>query len=283
MVSPLDDHGQVNRKALRVLTKYLLDNGVHGLFPVGTQGEFFALEREEKKQVWETVVEETQRRVPVYAGTGAITTREAIRLTKMAEGAGVDAVSVITPYFINPSQSELYEHYRSIASSTNLPVILYSNPGRTGVKLAVETAVKLSKIDNIAGIKDSSGDMTLTQEYIRRTSDDFAVLAGRDTLIYATLACGGKGSIAATANVAPGVVVEIYQNFIQGNCEKALEAQYRLAPLRMAFGLGTFPVVIKEALAMIGIEVGPTRSPVGLMTEENRKELRQVLTDLGVL
>lgn len=283
MVTPLDNHEDINESALRKLANYLIDGGVHGLFPVGSQGEFFALELAEKKRVFEIVVEEADDKVPIYAGTGAITTRETIKLTQIAEDIGVDAVSVITPCFISPTQDELYEHYVEIAKSTSLPVLLYNNPGRTGVHLSEDLVVRLSKVDNIIGIKDSSGDMTLTEEYIRRTDDQFAVLAGRDTLIYSTLVYGGKGSITATANAAPRVVVDIYESFIKGDYEKALQAQYRLAPLRTAFGLGTFPVVVKEALSMIGIEAGPARRPVGGMKNEKKEELRKVLEDLDLI
>lgn len=283
MVTPLDNHEDINESALRKLANYLIDGGVHGLFPVGSQGEFFALELAEKKRVFEIVVEEADDKVPIYAGTGAITTRETIKLTQIAEDIGVDAVSVITPCFISPTQDELYEHYVEIAKSTSLPVLLYNNPGRTGVHLSEDLVVRLSKVDNIIGIKDSSGDMMLTEEYIRRTDDQFAVLAGRDTLIYSTLVYGGKGSITATANAAPRVVVDIYESFIKGDYEKALQAQYRLAPLRTAFGLGTFPVVVKEALSMIGIEAGPARRPVGEMKNEKKEKLRKVLEDLEVL
>lgn len=283
MVTPLDENGELKEGALRKLTNYLIDGGVHGLFAVGSQGEFFSLRADQKKRIIEIVVEETNGRVPVYAGTGAVTTREAIELTKIAESAGAQAVSVITPYFINPNETELFEHYTAIARSTSLPVILYSNPARTGVSLSPDFVVRASKVDNIVGIKDSSGDLTLTAEYIRRTSEDFAVLAGRDTLIYATLAYGGKGSVAATANVAPKLVVEIYEAFVAGDHKRALEAQYRLAPLRLAFSFGTFPVVIKEALNMIGIDAGYTVKPVGTMTEAKREELREVLKGMGLL
>ena len=183
MVTPFDKEGKINEIMLRKLVNFLLDAGVHGLFPVGSQGEFYGLEKEEKKKVIETVLDETNGRAPIYAGTGAIITREAIVLTRMAEDIGADAVSIITPFFISPSQDELYEHYLSIAKSTHLPVLLYNNPGRTRVNLSSYLVERLSKVDNIVGIKDSSGDMTLTSEYIRRTGDNFSVLFGRDTLI----------------------------------------------------------------------------------------------------
>ncbi len=285
MVTPLDDQGRINEGALRKLTNHLIDGGVHGLFPVGSQGEFFSLTFEQKKEAIRIVVDETRDRVPVYAGTGAVTTREAIETTKMAQDLGVSAVSAITPYFLVPSQRELITHYTAIAKACpNLPILLYSNPDRTQVPFPTSTVLELAAVENIVGIKDSSGDMSLTAEYIRLTRGmDFHVLMGRDTLIYAALCYGAKGSICATGNVDPRVPVEIYEAFLAGDHQRALEAQYRLAPLRIAFGLGTFPVVIKEALNMIGIEAGPAVPPVGPMTRENREKLRKILVEMGLI
>lgn len=283
MVTPLDKHGQINKAAIRELTNYLLDGGVHGLFPVGSTGEWYGLSIDQKREIIETVIEETNGRVPVYAGTGAITTKEAVELSQMAEKTGAAAVSVLTPVFITPSQDELYEHYKTIAGSVEIPVLLYNNPGRTGISLTADLICRLCKIENIYGIKDSSGDMTLTGEYIRRTDDDFCVLAGRDTLILSTLVYGGKGAITATANIAPKIPVRIYEEYIKGNLEGALEAQYALAPLRLAFALGSFPSVMKEGLQLIGIDAGPTMPPVGPMSDENRARLKKILGDVGVL
>jgi 4-hydroxy-tetrahydrodipicolinate synthase len=283
MVTPVTSDGEINVEALRKLTNYLIQGGVHGLFPVGSQGEFYALTLEEKKRVIEVVVQETKGRVPVYAGTGAVTTREAVTLTKMAEEVGVSAVSVLTPYFIRPNEEELFQHYAMIAKATRLPVLLYNNPQRTGVNISAEFVARASKIDNIVGIKDSSGDLTLTSEYIRRTGNKFSVLAGRDTLIYGTLCYGGKGAIAATANVAPRVVVEIYEAFQAGDWKRSLEAQFRLAPLRLAFDLGTFPVVIKEALNLLGIDAGVGIPPVGGISPKAKKDLKEILKNMELL
>ena len=283
MVTPLTAEGKINVGSLRKLTNHLIEGGVHGLFAVGTQGEFYALNYEEKKKVIETVVGEARGRVPVYAGTGAVTTREAVALTQMAEAAGANAVSVITPYFIKPSEAELFDFFAAVAKSTRLPVLLYGNPARTGISLSPDFVIRASKIDNIVGIKDSSGDMTLTAEYIRRTGSSFSVLAGRDTLIYGTLCYGGKGAIAATANVAPRVVVEIYEAFMAGDHKRSLTAQYRLAPLRLAFDLGTFPVVIKEALTLIDIDAGVGIGPVGGIKPEAKAELKEILKNMGLL
>ncbi|MDP2839484.1 MAG: dihydrodipicolinate synthase family protein, partial [Syntrophales bacterium] len=189
MVTPIDEKGRINESALRKLTNHLIDGGVHGLFPVGSQGEFFSLTFEQKKEAIRIVVDETRGRVPVYAGTGAVTTREAIETTKMAQDWGVSAVSVITPYFLVPSQKELIEHYTAIAKACpDLPILLYSNPDRTQVPFPTSTVLELAAVDNIVGVKDSSGDMSMTGEYIRLTRGmNFHVLMGRDTLIYAAL------------------------------------------------------------------------------------------------
>jgi 4-hydroxy-tetrahydrodipicolinate synthase len=164
MVTPVRSDGKINVESLRKLTNYLIEGGVHGLFPIGSQGEFYALTFEEKKRVLEVVIEETRGRVPVYAGTGAITSREAVALTQMAEAVGASAVSVITPFIIRPNESELIEFYTSIAKATRLPVLLYNNPARTGVNISVDFVVRASKVENIVGIKDSSGDLTLTAD-----------------------------------------------------------------------------------------------------------------------
>jgi len=283
MVTPVNSEGKINVEALRKLTNYLIDGGVHGLFPVGSQGEFYALTFEDKKRVVEVVVEETRGRVPVYAGTGAITTREVIALTKMAEAAGVSAVSILTPYFIRPNEGELWDHYSAIARATRIPVLLYNNPQRTGINLSADFVARASEVENIVGIKDSSGDLTLTSEYIRRTDKKFSVLAGRDTLIYGTLCYGGKGAIAATANVAPRLISEIYESFQAGDWKRSLEAQFRLAPLRLAFDLGTFPVVIKEALNLIGIDAGVGIPPVGGISPKAKEELKKILKNMGLL
>jgi len=271
MITPLDKDENVDKKAIGRVVNHLIKGGVHGLFPLGSTGEWYGLDFNQKREILETVIEENNKRLPVYAGTGATTTKETIQLTKLATEIGVDALSVITPVFIK------------VASNTDLPILLYNNPGRTGINLSVDLVVKLSKINNIVGIKDSSGDMTQGAEYIRNTDDDFAVLAGRDTLIYGFLSYGGNGAIAATANIAPQIVVKIYEEYQKGNYQEALKAQFQLAPLRMAFSLGSFPVVMKEGLNLLGLEVGTTFKPVEPLTDEAREKLKQVLKNMQIL
>jgi 4-hydroxy-tetrahydrodipicolinate synthase len=242
----------------------------------------YALRDEEKKRVIEVTVDQANGKVPVYVGTGDVTTEKVIELTKHAEDAGADAASIVTPYFIRPSRDELYTHYKKVAEAVNIPVILYNNPGRTGINLDASTVSSLAEIDNIRGVKDSGGDLTLTAEYVRQVPGDFSVMAGKDSLILATLVYGGKGAIAATANVAPRLVLEIYNSFVNHDLEGARRAQFKLLPLRMAFDLGTFPAVIKEAMTLIGKPGGPAKSPVGPLSKENMGRLKAILQDLEV-
>lgn len=283
MVTPLTADDTINERALRKLTNHLIAGGVHGVFAMGSQGEFWAFSADEKQRVWEVVVEETNRRAPVYAGTAAITTRETIALTRVAEKVGVDAVSILTPFFVSPNEKELYDHYRAIAESTRLPILLYTNPARTNVKMSPGLLARLAEIENIVGIKDSSGDLELTAEYIRVAPPDFSVLMGRDTLILGALMYGAKGAIAATGNVAPRLAVDIYDCYMAGDLAGARCAQEELAPLRLAFSWGTFPVVIKEALDLMGIECGPARAPVGPLSADQRERLKNALREMGLI
>ena len=278
LITPLDKEGRLMEEALRKLIDYTIAGGVHGVFVLGSTGEFYGLDFEQKKRAIQITVEQAAGRVPVYAGASEITTRQCIRLAELAESIGVDALSVLTPYFVSPSQEELFDHYISIARSTKLPVILYGNPGRTNVNISPALAERLADVENIVGIKDSSGDMTQMGEYIRRTrGKQFHVLAGRDTLILANLVYGGAGAIAATANIVPAIVAGIYDSFMAGDMHTARQLQNKLAPLRIAFELGTFPVVVKEALRLIGIDAGVALGPVGPMTEDNRARLIDIL------
>src|SRR5205809_44173 len=234
VATPMQANEDLDLPRLKWFLDHLITSGVHGVFVLGTNSEFYALDENEKQQVIATAVEHVHGRVPVYAGTGAETTREAIRLTRMAEKEGADGVSVITPYFILPNQQEIYDHYRRIAEATKLPVILYNNPATCGgVKIDVETVARLAEIPNILGVKDSSGDLTNTIEYMRVVPERFSVLMGRDTLIYSALVLGARGAVPATGNIAPRLLVDIYESFMRGDHAAAKAAQLRLNPIRM--------------------------------------------------
>lgn len=281
LVTPLDEHENVDTEALRRVVRHVLAGGVHAIFTLGTQGEFYALSQTEKQQVLEIVIDETAGRVPVYAGTGAITTRDAIDLTAMAKETGAAAASVITPYFVHPTQDELYEHYASIAHNVDLPVLLYTNPGFTGVTLEPETVTRLAAIDSIIGIKDSTGDIERIRAYVEGTPESFATFVGNDSLIFQALGAGAVGAIAATANVVPDLVVSLFNNWVVGDTTKALEAQWQINDLRDTFALGTFPVVAKEYMALLGLCGRKTRKPVAQLSVEDRETLRAELNKLG--
>jgi 4-hydroxy-tetrahydrodipicolinate synthase len=273
VATPMQANEDLDLPRLKWFLDHLIAAGVHGVFVLGTNSEFYALDEREKQEVIATAVAHVNKRVPVYAGTGAETTREVVRLTKMAEREGVAGVSVITPYFVQPSQAEIYDHYRRIAESTALPVILYNNPGTCGgVKIEVDTVARLAEIPNILGIKDSSGDLQNTIELIRAVPERFSVLMGRDTLIYP-----------ASANIAPALLAEIYNAFQRGDHEKAKAAQLRLNPIRMALALGTAPGAVKAALTALGLSIGPSRAPVGPLTPEKQQKMRTVLEQAGML
>src|SRR5262245_44418257 len=210
----------------------MLVKGVHGIFVLGTTSEFYALDDREKQEITAAAVAHCRGRSPVYVGTGAETTREVVRLTRMAEKEGVNGVSVITPYFIKPTQAEIADHFRRVAESTSLSVVLYNNPATCG-GLAIEpdTVARLAEVPNIVGIKDSSGDLQNTIEIIRSTPrEKFSVLNGRDTLILAALQAGAQGAIPASCNIAPDLCVGIYESFAKGDTEAARVYQHRLHP-----------------------------------------------------
>lgn len=278
LVTPLTREGELLESGLRSLIDYVIDGGVHGVFVLGSSGEIYGLDDAQKRRVVEITVEQVAGRVPVYAGASEITTRDCVRTARMvAEIGGVAGLSVLTPYFMTPTQDELVEHYTTIASATDLPVILYTNPSRTQVNLPLGTVRRLAEVDTIIGIKDSSGDLTLLSDYVRETPEDFAVLVGRDTLIYPALCMGADGAIASTANVAPHLVSEIYNAYRAGDRERALELQGRLTPLRQLVDKATFPVVLKEALRMAGIDAGYCFAPARELAEPYRTQLAAVV------
>jgi 4-hydroxy-tetrahydrodipicolinate synthase len=284
MVTPFNEDETLDEGALRAVVRFLIGKGLHGLFPAGSQGEFFSLDSTERRRVLEITVDEANGEAFVVAHTGAITTREAVALTQHAESIGADAVAAMTPFFLKPSQDELCQYYADMAASTRLPVMAYNNPGRTGVDLAPPTVARIAKqVPNFLGIKDSSGDLTQLAEYIRLCPPTFCAFIGRDSLIYGALMYGAAGAVAATANVAAPLAVGIYDAVQAGDLELARELQRKLAPVRMAFSLGTFPVVVKEAMGMIGLPVGPARAPVGPMSERARAKLHEALDQAGLL
>jgi 4-hydroxy-tetrahydrodipicolinate synthase len=277
LITPMTRDEDIDENGLRLLVDRLIDAGVHGLFVLGTNGEFISLAEDEKLRVAQIAVDQARGRVPVIAGTGAYATRDVIALNAKMRDVGVDAVSVITPYFNGATQQELFTHYERIATATPLPVMLYTIPAKAGVTLNVDTVRRLAEIPNIRGIKDSGGDFDRLLQLIKLRRDDFAVFTGTDSMILWTLIAGGDGAVAATTNAVPSVVMSIWQRFQAGDITSAREAQEALRPLRDAFAMGTLPVVLKTAAEMLGMPAGPARSPAQPLDATARARLANAL------
>jgi 4-hydroxy-tetrahydrodipicolinate synthase len=284
LVTPVDGDNQVLEGPFRKVIQHVVKGGVHGVFALGSTGEFFGLDADQQQRAIEIAVDEVGGRLPVYAGVGAVTTRECIKAARMAEQAGAQAITILPPALLSPNDDEMFRHFEAIADATALPVLIYNNPDRIKVNVGANLLERLAALPTIVGAKDSSGDMTLTGEYLRRTrGTGFKVMAGRDTMILATLVYGGVGCVATTANIAPALVVKIYDRFQAGDLQGALDAQFELAPLRLAFNLGSWPVVTKDALNLLGLEAGAPILPNTSCTGPALETLRKVLGDLGLL
>ena len=280
LVTPLSREGDLLEQGLRDVIDYTIAAGVHGVFVLGSAGEFYGLSKETKRRVIEIAVEHAAGRVPVYAGASEITTRSAVEVARTAqEIGGVSALSVLTPYFMAPTQSELVRHFTAIADSTELPIILYTNPARAHVELTLETIVALSEVDNIIGLKDSAADLAFTRRVVEETPEDFSVLIGRDNLILDALRAGAAGAIASTANIAPAISVGIYSAFVAGDLDEARSRQEELVPLRALLDKATFPVVLKEGLRMAGVEAGYCLQPASELTEPYRTRLAEYVAE----
>ncbi len=286
VVTPLTKEKKFDEKAYRSLIDYMADNGIHGVFPFGTTGEFYAFDQGFYNNVLEVTKDAVRGRMDIYAGANHITTKGAIQIAKAVEKiGGIDALSVLTPMFVSQTQQEVYEYYREIAAETSLPILIYNNKPKTNVTVEPSTVAELAQIDNIVGVKDSTGDMTNTEEYLRLTRgmDTFHVMMGRDTLIYAALCYGATGAIASCANVAPRIAADIYDKFMAGDRDGALKAQFTFSALRIATNMGSFPVVLKEALKLIGHDCGDCVEPIQPLSNDQRDKLRGVLTGMGLL
>ena len=261
ILTPLTAEEKFNEQEMRQQINRLITAGVSGIFTLGTNGEFYALSQVEKIAIIKVVVGEVKGRVPVYAGTGCVTTQETIELSKIAQNLGVDVLSIISPYFAGISQADLYRHYSTIATAVDLPILLYNIPGRTGNNIDYTTVKKLAKFANIIGIKDSSGNFDNTLKYIENTDDRLSVLAGSDSLILWTLMAGGTGAISGCSNVFPELMVSIYKFWSEGNFAAANEAQKKIRPFRNVMQLGNPNSVVKRAVNLLGHPVGPAREP----------------------
>lgn len=285
LVTPFDDRGELDEAGLRNLVNYLIEEqAADALIPCGTTGESPTLNHEEHMTVIEVVREETAGRVPVIAGTGSNSTAEAIEMTVAAEKLGVDGSLQVSPYYNRPSQQGIYEHYRAIAESTSLPLILYNIPFRTGRNIEVETMLRLCEIENIVGVKEASGDILQVCSIIeetRRAGKDFFVYSGEDPVTFLVLCLGGQGCIAAVGHVLGAEFSRMCRLVWEGNLEEARELHYRVLPLVRALFCEPNPTAIKQALNWMGVPVGGMRLPLLAMTAGGRDTLRAAMLELG--
>lgn len=280
ILTPMHEDETVNYEELVNQIERLIAAGVHGIFVFGTNGEGYILDEEEKAEIIRVAVKTVNGRVPVYAGTGCVSTRDTIRMSQKAKELGADVLSIITPSFAAASQEELIQHYETVANAVDMPILLYNIPARTGNALAPATVQKLSQVANIVGAKDSSGNFDNILQYIEKTrggDKPFTVLSGNDSLILWTLLAGGQGAIAGCANVFPHTMVSIYEKFIAGDLEGARKAQDSIRPFRDVFKFGNPNTIVKTAVKELGYPVGLCRAPFNSLSPAGLDALRKAL------
>jgi 4-hydroxy-tetrahydrodipicolinate synthase len=282
LVTPFKD-GQVDWRSLEGLVEFHVKNGTSGIVPCGTTGESATLDHEEHHGVIGAVIKAVNRRVPVIAGTGSNSTAEAIELTRGAEKAGADGALLISPYYNRPTQEGIYQHYKKVAESVGIPLIVYNIPARTGSKIEPETLARLAEIKNVAGVKEATGSVDQAIDVIRLCGDRFGVYSGEDSLTFSLMALGGKGVISTVANIAPQAMSQLTDACLKGNWERGRELQLKLVPLIRGVFLETNPIPIKTALSLMGKCTGDLRLPLTPMSEGNLKKLKQAMTDFGLL
>ncbi|ANE48915.1 hypothetical protein SY83_13435 [Paenibacillus swuensis] len=279
LITPLHADQSVNVNTLRKQVNRFLDSGVHGLYVLGTTGEFYALCTNDKLLIAQTVINEANGRLPVHVGVGGNSTEDVIRMSRNMADLGADVLSVITPYFMKFTQAELLNHYERIAEGSSLPILLYNIPLFTQNILEPDTVKTLSSHSNIIGIKDTSGNMDLTTSYINYAGPEFSVLGGTDSQWLDVLKAGGDGAISALTNLVPTLFVEIYRSYMSGEREKAEHLQQLIQPLHEATGKATIPAALKYLMHSAGFEVGEPKLPALPVDNELAQALTIVVED----
>ena len=282
IVTPFKN-GQFDETAYRELIEFQVKSGIHGIVPCGTTGESPTLSHDEHKRVVETCIDQVKKRVVVIAGSGSNNTAEALELTKHAQAAGADAALMITPYYNKPTQEGLYQHYKTVASQTKIPIVVYNVPGRTSVNLLPETVARLAELPNIVGLKDATGDLKQGCKTLELCGDKITVLSGDDFTTFPLLCVGGMGVISVVSNVVPADMAGMCNAFFKGDLAKARELHYKMWPLMEAMFFETNPVPVKTAVKMMGKITGEVRQPLCLMSKANEDKLRQVMQKYGLI
>ena len=281
LVTPFKQ-GELDEKALRDLVEFHIAEGTNAIVPCGTTGESATLSHEEHCRVIEIVIDQAKKRVPVIAGAGSNSTKEAVFLTEHAKKSGAEAVLSITPYYNKPTQAGLYQHFKTIAEQVDIPIVLYNVPGRTGVNMLPDTVVELSKIKNIVGVKEASGSLDQAGAILQHTDDSFDVISGEDSLTFPMMAMGAKGVISVVANVAPKKMAQMCKAVLNNNMLEARKLHYELLDLSKAVFYETNPIPAKKAVYLMGLIENEIRLPLVEMTKENTEKLKTVMKNLGI-
>ncbi len=284
IITPIDENELIDEKAMRRQVNFVIDGGVLGILAFGSNGEFYMIEEDEMKRGLQIMVDQAAGRVPVYFGIGAISTKKCVRLAKMAVENGATGISILQPMFLKPNETELYMHFKTIADAVpDTPVLLYNNPGRVGYTMSGNLVEKLAhEVDNIVGMKDTSGDITQTAEFIRRTRDvNFKVFGGKDTLLYASMCHGAVGGVCTSANFMPELITDVYNKYVAGDLEGSLEAQFKLNPVRLSMDGASFPVASKDMANLRGNNIGEPfkpnlKTPEGPVLDKIKVEMSKV-------
>ncbi|WP_295114977.1 4-hydroxy-tetrahydrodipicolinate synthase [uncultured Methanobrevibacter sp.] len=288
MVTPFDENEQIDEEGFRSNINYLIDQGVNGLVGAGTTGESATVDHEEHKKIIDILVDEVNGRVDAIAGTGSNSTYEAADLTKYAADAGADGALLITPYYNKPQQHALIEHYRTVAQESELPIIAYNVPSRTGVDMNVETIVELAKIDYIDAVKEASGSVDKVSDIYRALQhdgleDDFSILSGEDSLTLPLMAVGATGVVSASANIDARRMVLMVDSILNDDYTRAMELHYEMVELIRALFVESNPVPVKTAMNIMGMPAGPLRLPLAEMKDENLEILKKALKDSNLI
>jgi 4-hydroxy-tetrahydrodipicolinate synthase len=282
LVTPFDD-GAIDEKAFRSMVDWQIAEGTSGLVPVGTTGESPTLSHEEHKLVVEWCVDQARGRVPVVAGAGSNSTREAIELSQHAEQAGANAVLVVTPYYNKPTQEGLYQHFKAVNDSIGIPIIIYNIPSRCVIDMSVETMKRLFELDNIAGVKDATANMVRISQQRAELGEDFNQLSGEDATALGFMAHGGHGCVSVTSNVAPRLCADFQTACFKGDYRVALKFQDKLMSLHTALFLETNPAPVKYALSLLGRCAETVRQPLVTITDKTRTAVRQAMVHAGLM
>ncbi|OZI11514.1 4-hydroxy-tetrahydrodipicolinate synthase [Bacillaceae bacterium SAS-127] len=277
MVTPFDSKGNIDFEKITQLVNHLINNGTDSLVVAGTTGESPTLTAEEKVALFRHTVEAVAGRVPVIAGTGSNNTKQSIELTKKAEEAGVDAIMLVAPYYNKPNQEGLYQHFKTIAESTSLPVMIYNIPGRASVNITPETTIRLSKIANIVAAKEASGNIDAMTEIIAGTADDFLVYSGDDGLTLPVLSVGGDGVVSVASHIVGNEMQQMISYFLEGKHQEAAKIHQQLLPVIRGLFAAPSPVPVKTALQLKGMDMGSVRLPLVPLSEAERAALMKLL------